>query len=156
MLGLNIFVRVQTFRRRPFVPLHNFCHPVDHNAFDYGGMPVHLSYQPHLYRDRTRTKVLCRKLSATFSWWSPLSTLPRVSPSRYPKVSWLKDGNAPPSTISGAYKTDRIVFMVTPKCPYFLKKCYLINWAQANTFCLDSEGESSRGSIGCWRFCGNL
>ena len=28
MLGLKIFVQVQTFRRRPFVPLHNFCHPV--------------------------------------------------------------------------------------------------------------------------------
>ena len=27
MLGLKIFVRVQTLRRRPFVPSHNFCHP---------------------------------------------------------------------------------------------------------------------------------
>ena len=27
MLGLKIFVRVQTFRQRPFVPSHNFCHP---------------------------------------------------------------------------------------------------------------------------------
>ena len=26
MLGLKIFVRDQTFRQRPFVPLHNFCH----------------------------------------------------------------------------------------------------------------------------------
>ena len=25
MLGLKIFVRDQTFRQRPFVPLHNFC-----------------------------------------------------------------------------------------------------------------------------------
>ena len=25
---LNIFVRVQTFRRRPFVPSHYFCHPI--------------------------------------------------------------------------------------------------------------------------------
>ena len=29
MLGLKIFVRVQTFRRRPFIPSHNFCHPVN-------------------------------------------------------------------------------------------------------------------------------
>ena len=28
MLGL--FVRVQTFRQRPFVPSHNFCHPESH------------------------------------------------------------------------------------------------------------------------------
>ena len=28
MLGLKIFVQVQTFRRRPFVLSHNFCHPV--------------------------------------------------------------------------------------------------------------------------------
>ena len=27
MLGPEIFVRVQTFWQRPFVPLHNFCHP---------------------------------------------------------------------------------------------------------------------------------
>ena len=27
MLGLKIFVGVQTFRRRPFLPSHNFCHP---------------------------------------------------------------------------------------------------------------------------------
>ena len=27
MLGLKIFVGVQTFRRRPFVPSHSFCHP---------------------------------------------------------------------------------------------------------------------------------
>ena len=27
MLELKIFVWVQTFRRRPFVPSHNFCHP---------------------------------------------------------------------------------------------------------------------------------
>ena len=27
MFGLKIFVRVQTFRRGPSVPLHNFCHP---------------------------------------------------------------------------------------------------------------------------------
>ena len=27
MLVLEIFVQVQTFRRRPFVPSHNFCHP---------------------------------------------------------------------------------------------------------------------------------
>ena len=99
---------------------------MDHNAFDYGphnmgDMPVRLSYQPHLYRDRTRTKVLCRKLSATFSWWSPLLTLSRVSPSRYPKVSPLTDGNMSPSTISGPYKTDLIVFMVIPNCPYFQK-----------------------------------
>ena len=26
MLGLRIFVRNQTLRRRPFLPLHNFCH----------------------------------------------------------------------------------------------------------------------------------
>ena len=26
MLGFEIFARVQTFRRRPFVPSHNFCH----------------------------------------------------------------------------------------------------------------------------------
>ena len=26
MLGFKIFVRVQTFRQRPFVPSHNFCH----------------------------------------------------------------------------------------------------------------------------------
>ena len=30
MLGLQIFVRVQNFRRRPFVPSHNFCHPGSH------------------------------------------------------------------------------------------------------------------------------
>ena len=30
MLGLKIFVRVQTFWRRPFVPSHNFCHPGSH------------------------------------------------------------------------------------------------------------------------------
>ena len=39
------------------------------------------------------------------------------------------------------------------KIPYQVN---LINWAQANTFSLDSEGESSRGSIGYWRFCGNF
>ena len=37
MLGLKIFVRVQTFWRRPFVPLHNFCHPAEiytwHNMY---------------------------------------------------------------------------------------------------------------------------
>ena len=27
MLRLKFFVRVQTFRRRPFVPPHKFCHP---------------------------------------------------------------------------------------------------------------------------------
>ena len=27
ILRLKIFVAVQTFRRRPFVPSHNFCHP---------------------------------------------------------------------------------------------------------------------------------
>ena len=27
MFGLKIFVRVQTFRRAPPVPPHNFCHP---------------------------------------------------------------------------------------------------------------------------------
>ena len=27
MLGLRIFVQVQTFQRRPFVPSHNFCRP---------------------------------------------------------------------------------------------------------------------------------
>ena len=27
MLGLQIFVQIQTFRRRPFKPSHNFCHP---------------------------------------------------------------------------------------------------------------------------------
>ena len=27
MIGLKIFAKVQTFRRRPFVPSHNFCHP---------------------------------------------------------------------------------------------------------------------------------
>ena len=26
MLGLKIFVQLQTFQRRPFLPLHNFCH----------------------------------------------------------------------------------------------------------------------------------
>ena len=29
MLVLKILVQVQTFRRRPFVPLHNFCHPTE-------------------------------------------------------------------------------------------------------------------------------
>ena len=28
MLELKFFVRVQTFRRRPFMPSHNFWHPV--------------------------------------------------------------------------------------------------------------------------------
>ena len=28
MLMLRIFVQIQTFRRRPFVSSHNFCHPV--------------------------------------------------------------------------------------------------------------------------------
>ena len=28
MLGLKIFVQIQTFQRWPFVPSHNFCHPV--------------------------------------------------------------------------------------------------------------------------------
>ena len=33
MLGLKIFLLVQTFRRKPFVLLHNFCHPVtDHRS----------------------------------------------------------------------------------------------------------------------------
>ena len=27
MLGPKLFIQVQTFRRRPFVPSHNFCHP---------------------------------------------------------------------------------------------------------------------------------
>ena len=27
MLGLNIFVRIQTFWQRPFAPSRNFCHP---------------------------------------------------------------------------------------------------------------------------------
>ena len=27
MLELKIFAQLQTFRRRPFVPSHNFCHP---------------------------------------------------------------------------------------------------------------------------------
>ena len=27
MLGLKKLVQIQTFRRRPFVPSHNFCHP---------------------------------------------------------------------------------------------------------------------------------
>ena len=27
MFGLKLFVRVQTFRRGPQVPPHNFCHP---------------------------------------------------------------------------------------------------------------------------------
>ena len=31
MLGLKIFVQVQAFRRKPFAPLHNFCHPKAHN-----------------------------------------------------------------------------------------------------------------------------
>ena len=26
MFGLKVFVQIQTFRRMPFVPLHNFCH----------------------------------------------------------------------------------------------------------------------------------
>ena len=29
MLVLKILVKVQTFRWRPFVPLHNFCHPTE-------------------------------------------------------------------------------------------------------------------------------
>ena len=37
MLGLKIFVRVQTFRRRPFMPSHNFCLP----AIAYCILPCH-------------------------------------------------------------------------------------------------------------------
>ena len=29
MLGLKNFVQVQTFQWRPFMPLHNFCYPID-------------------------------------------------------------------------------------------------------------------------------
>ena len=32
-MGLKIFVQVQTFRRRPFVPSHNFCHPGFYNTW---------------------------------------------------------------------------------------------------------------------------
>ena len=31
MLEFEIFLRVQTFWRRPFVPSHNFCHPDEDN-----------------------------------------------------------------------------------------------------------------------------
>ena len=33
MFGLKIFVRLQTFRRRPFVPSHNLCHPAERHSF---------------------------------------------------------------------------------------------------------------------------
>ena len=34
MLGLKIFVRIQTFRQRPFAPSPNFCHPDDDDEHD--------------------------------------------------------------------------------------------------------------------------
>ena len=37
MIGLKIFVQIQTFRRRPFVPSQNFCHP----AADIWNWPGH-------------------------------------------------------------------------------------------------------------------
>ena len=33
MLGLKNFVGIQTFRWRPFVPSHNFCHPAGREYF---------------------------------------------------------------------------------------------------------------------------
>ena len=51
---------------------------VDHDAFYYGHAHAISSYQPHLYRDRTRTKVLWRTLSLTLSRAS-LVTLSKVS-----------------------------------------------------------------------------
>ena len=35
MLGFEIFVQVQTFRRRPFVPSHNVCHPAKSKDQDH-------------------------------------------------------------------------------------------------------------------------
>ena len=82
---------------------------VDHDPFDYGHAHAISSYQPHLYRDRTRTKVLWRTLSFT---------LPKVSPVKLPKVSSVKHCKV---TLSGALRTVATLSIISPKSPYFLQ-----------------------------------
>ena len=58
MLRLKIFVQIQTFWQRPFVPSHNFCHPVD--QFHWASqINVQLKSQSHV-RFLITSKCICR------------------------------------------------------------------------------------------------
>ena len=112
-------------------------------------MPMQSSYQPHLYRDRTRTKVLWRTLSFTLSTLSrvslvtlsrvslvtlsrvSLATLSGVSPETLsrvtlPKVSPVIHGRVTLLSLSGVFNTVASVSIISPICPYFLQD--FISW----------------------------
>ena len=57
MLGLKIFVQVQTFWRRPFVPSHNFCHSANQIFFSFS-LSVLLN---RILNSETRMMLTCGK-----------------------------------------------------------------------------------------------
>ena len=65
MLGLNIFVRVQTFRQRPFAPLHNFCHPVELHGLRINHQVKSLDYNRELRDCNLKFKLTSRSKTLT-------------------------------------------------------------------------------------------
>ena len=109
-------------------------------------MPMQSSYQPHLYRDRTRTKVLWRTLSFTLSRVS-LVTLSRISPGTLFNVSSVIYCKV---TLSGVLKS---VAIISPISPYFLQRFTSLTLSKfpiyINLILLENTLESLRLNIVC-------
>ena len=65
MLGFEIFVRVQTFQQRPFVPSHNFCHAAkskDQDPQNSASSQRQVTDRPRHGLDRKRRFLLVGKM----------------------------------------------------------------------------------------------
>ena len=80
MLVLKIFVQVQSFWRRPFMPSHNFCHPVfDKKSFEtyYRRCPCGGQISSLCRKMVTKVIILRLKMTVVNHWLSLLRIINR-------------------------------------------------------------------------------